>query len=120
MTKPYLAAAGVIAAVAAWLAPQVVARQQTATQFEYGRVTHYPQLAQGRLIQNAGYRFCAAGDTGWSCRDFAPADSSAPALNAAWATSLSTLGNEGWELVAIQDDTHAGTAGAFIFKRQRR
>ena len=97
MGKASLAVGALVTLVAAIFTLSVVqtTRAQTATRIEYLRATPFSaQLSSGAL--NTAYQACVAGPTEWTCRDFRPTVSSDSALR----TMLSTLGNEGWELVS--------------------
>jgi hypothetical protein len=72
------------------------------------------------MLTTMGYRACMAVDNDWKCRTFDRADRSDTALQTTWATTLTTLGNEGWELVSVVQDPPATSANTYIFKRQRQ
>jgi hypothetical protein len=123
MTKFSLTVAAVIAVITAMFATALIARAQSATRFEYLRVTPYQSFTEtpGRITYRwAGYRACVAASSEWTCREFEPTDTS----NAALSTALATLGNEGWELVSAVDERHDmnSTFGGltYLFKRQRQ
>jgi hypothetical protein len=123
MMKLSLTVAAVIAVITAMFATSLIARAQTATRFEYLRVTPYQSVTKtpdSVTYRWAGYRACMAASSEWTCREFEPTDNS----NAALRISLATLGNEGWELVSAVDERHDmnSTFGGltYLFKRQRQ
>lgn len=118
MMKLSLSVAALIAVVAAMFAPSLVARSQSAAQFEYTRLIPYTVAQnEGRIrFVRVGYRACLAATDEWTCREFEPRPSDA-ALRAA----LATLGSEGWELVsAVAADANSSDALTYLFKRRRQ
>ena len=120
MTKRTLSLAGFLVVTTAMLAPSLTARTQSAARFEYLRLSPYganvPQ-GPGRVQHRSGYRACVAALPGWTCREFAPTESSEAALS----TTLATLGSEGWDLVNIvqADPDRSYPLGLmYMFKRQ--
>jgi hypothetical protein len=120
MTKRSLAVVAAVVLIAAVFAPSLIARQQSATRFEYLRVAPYAtplQVAGAVGSRWAGYRACVAVGSAWNCREFEHRGSDA------LPTTLAMLGSEGWELVAatIRDDVNVDTGGlTYFFKRQRQ
>jgi hypothetical protein len=124
MTRFLLAAAVVIAAIAGPFMLTLTTRAQGVVRFEYTYVTTHQRLYTGQgvpggVLSTAGYRACLAAGGQWTCRDFDRADLSDASLTGAWATALTTLGNEGWELVSVVYDPQASLNPTHIFKRQR-
>lgn len=115
MRKLSLAAVAVFVVLGLLFAPSLIARQQTATRFEYLRVAPYggPEQYKGRTVHSTflGYRACIAASADWVCRDFAQGNSDAV------RNVFVTLGNEGWELVSVGYDPQGLTAGTYLFKR---
>ena len=111
MVKLSLAGAAAVAITAAMFAPSLGARVQGGSQFEYMRVSnHYSGLGESSVL-----RACVAAVNAWDCRDFPAATGVDPA-----ATMLSTLGNEGWELVSVVPGEISGSPSvSMLFKRQR-
>lgn len=123
MTRFSLTAAAVIVA-SVGLFTLSPTRAQGAARFEYTYVTTHQRLYQGQgvpggVTTTAGYRACLAAGSQWTCRDFDRADLSGAALTAAWATALTTLGDEGWELVSVVYDPQSSLNPTHIFKRRR-
>ena len=120
MLKLSLAVVAVVALVTATSALSLSVRAKSATRIEYVRVT--PHALETRTSPNSiqfryGYRACVAAAHEWTCREFQPTESSEAALR----TTLATLGNEGWELVAAinEDPNRANPRGlTYLFKRQ--
>ena len=120
MRNVALAIVGVAVLIGALYAPTLVARRQSLARFEYLELS--PGLsARGGSAQRLGYTACAATATSeeWACREF----ESPKSLSNALQVSLSTLGNEGWELVAVMDGATNPwgdpTLKDYLFKRQR-
>lgn len=119
MTKLALFLAGIIVVLAPMLAPSLTARTQAAVRVEYLRLTPYGvnvQQAPGRVQHRSGYRACVASTPDWTCREFAPTESSEAALS----TALVTLGSEGWDLVNVvqADPDRSYPLGLmYVFKR---
>ena len=101
-------------------APSLVAHAQRAARFEYSRVTPYGLWQNEGNVRHmrVGYRACLAATDEWTCRDFKPQESSDAALR----TALSTLGNEGWELVSVvSEDPNPSPYGlTYLFKRPQQ
>jgi hypothetical protein len=118
MRKLSLAVVAAVVLIAAVFAPSLIARQQSATRFEYLRVAPYGGQVQeqGRVVLSTflGLRACVATSTEWACRDFPQASSDAI------RTVFATLGNEGWELVSAGYDPQGLAAGTYLFKRHVR
>ncbi len=120
MTKLSLALAGFLVVTTAVLAPSLTARTQSAARFEYLRLSPYganvPQ-GPGRVQHRSGYRACMAALPDFTCREFAPTESSEAALS----TALATLGTEGWDLVSVVEadpDRSYPLGLMYVFKRQ--
>lgn len=119
MTKLSLALAGFLVITTAMVAPSLTARTQSAARFEYLRLTPYGANRQtpGRVEHRSGYRACVAALPDWTCREFAPTESSEAALS----TAMATLGTEGWDLVSVLDEDPDQTYPRglmYLFKRQ--
>jgi hypothetical protein len=118
MMKLSLTIAGMIAIATAMFAPSVTARAQGAGRFEYLRLAPYATRVEilGHVEFHSGYRACVAATPDWTCREFAPTESTDAALR----TALATLGNERWELVSVltEDPERTYPKGLmYLFKR---
>jgi hypothetical protein len=112
-----LSIAVVIAAVSAF--PDRLRAQTAITRFEYLRVTPFPVSVPTRsnhITVQPGYRVCLAASTEWGCRLFRPESVS----DAVLATMLTTLGDEGWELVSAIKEEGPTSGLTYFFKRQAR
>ena len=120
MRRFTLAIVGIALLIGALYAPALVARRQSLNRFEYLELS--PGVPErGGNARRFGYSACVAtpATADWTCRDFESPKSLSGALQAA----LSTLGNEGWELVAVTDGAPNPWADPtlkdYVFKRQR-
>src|SRR4051812_17015411 len=103
MSRRSLAVVGLMALVAAPLASSLGARAQNAPRLEYARVVPVVTrvyTSPNSVQERRGYRACVAGAADWTCRDFPATEIAGSALR----TTLSTLGNEGWELVSAVNE----------------
>ena len=119
MMKLSIVIAAFVGVIVVTFAASLAARAQSAAQYDYNRVTPYIfAINEGRVLEpRVGYRACQALPDGWSCRDFAPKESSDDALRAV----LAAFGNEGWELVsAVDADASSPDGLTYFFKRQRQ
>jgi hypothetical protein len=119
MSKISLGLVGVVVViVTAMLTPSVIVRAQGSARFEYVRVTSYTvrdTLPGGQV--RSGFRACIASTQAWNCREFPPMESS----DSGFRNALATLGNEGWELVAVVVEQPTNPVDlTYLFKRRRR
>lgn len=114
-------AAIVALAAIALTVPSLIAKQQTATKWEYLRLA--PGLA-GEIIDMSqhGYQACEATEVEWRCREFK--SGSRTSGDDALRRALATLGAEGWELVSTVDTARDGVVYpwgmTYVLKRQRQ
>jgi hypothetical protein len=103
------------------LATSVVTTRTTTAETRWGYLTVTPGVsARPGDAAPSGYRACQATLERWSCREFR----SAPAAdnNDVLAKVLTTLGDEGWELTSVLDETKQLSQPrglTYIFKRQQ-
>src|SRR5688572_1256999 len=119
MLKATLATLSVVLITAAFALPDGVRAQTAAPQFEYVRVTPFPVSLATRpnhITVQPGYRVCLAAPSEWSCRVYRPESVSDVVLG----TVLTTLGDEGWELVSAIKEDGATSGLTYLFKRQKQ
>ena len=101
--------------------PTIDARSSAATgQFAYLHLSPGLPAADGQL-QPAGYKACEATAVEWKCRQF-PSRDEKPSDDGL-RQAMTTLGLEGWEMVAVFDDTgnlSYPKGQTYVFKRQVR
>lgn len=124
MRRFALIVVGLLLLTAALALPTLTVRAASTSRFEYLRLE--PGLPQFDLgtgtplfpANRQGYVACVAGRPATEkCREFEDAGGQSRAMEVA----LSTLGNEGWELVSVIDETvNQGSPKGltYVFKRQ--
>ena len=102
-------------------APTIGARSSAATgQFAYLHLAPGLPAADGQL-QPAGYKACEATAVEWKCRQFPSADEKPS--DDGLRRAITALGLEGWEMVAVFDETAKLSypkGQTYVFKRQVR
>jgi hypothetical protein len=98
-------------------------RAQSTPRFEYLRAFAYGERQQVSDIRRGptvrvgkAYRACIAAENEWNCRDFARAE----APDSPERKMLSTLGDEGWELVSVVQEADSQFGVTYLFKRAVR
>lgn len=97
--------------VALAVPPLIATAQSVRTRWEYLRLTLGVPPGPNNQ-QRVGYQACAASGSEWICREFV--DPRDPIVKA-----LSTLGDDGWELVTVIGDATSSQGLTYLFKRGR-
>jgi hypothetical protein len=124
MRKLSITVAGILLLLVSLSVPSLIARQQSSVQFDYLQLVPYQvQIPSGfrAVTERSAYRACIAGSAEWACRQFEPSNADPRGVDTALRGALSTLGNEGWELVSAVDESPDRDGGiVYLFKQQRR